>query len=110
MNINDRMIMTDFILGWGEDIQIIITMEECAELTKILSKYLRAPFSHTSRADYIENIIEEIVDVSLMLEQMKIVVGLSSKRFNTLFREKLDRTYEVFTEYMKKKKLEEGKQ
>ncbi len=53
---------------WGTA-QIIITFEEMAELQKELSKYLRGK-------ENITEIAEEIADVTIMLEQMKLLFNI----------------------------------
>ena len=52
---------------WGCNAQMMQTMEECAELTVALShlKRFRTPEAR-------QEMIEEIADVEIMLEQMKI--------------------------------------
>lgn len=61
-------IYKDAIRKWGMEAQIIIAMEECAELIVSLSKVLRYGFSDTHEA-----VIEELADVEIMLEQMQII-------------------------------------
>lgn len=51
---------------WGKIPQVIILFEEMAELQKELSKNLRGK-------DNIDSIAEEIADVEIMLEQMKLL-------------------------------------
>lgn len=53
---------------WGTA-QIIIAFEEMAELQKELSKYLRGK-------ENITEIAEEIADVTIMLEQMKLLFNI----------------------------------
>ncbi len=53
---------------WGTA-QIIIAFEEMAELQKELSKYLRG-------RENITEIAEEIADVTIMLEQMKLLFNI----------------------------------
>lgn len=51
---------------WGFDSQVQMMIEEMAELTTALCHVLRAKGS-------IENVVEEIADVEIMLEQMKVI-------------------------------------
>lgn len=51
---------------YGKQMQMVVAMEEMAELTKELSKALRGKPNTTS-------IAEEIADVEIMLEQIKII-------------------------------------
>jgi len=55
---------------YGENKQIVVAMEECAELTKELSKHLRGK-------ENLINISEEIADVEIMLDQLKFHLGIS---------------------------------
>lgn len=54
------------IKKWGKDLQLIMVMEEMSELTKELSKHLRNGYNFN-------NIAEEVADVEIMLEQIKVV-------------------------------------
>ena len=56
------------VRAYGKQSQLIMAMEEMAELTKELSKNIRG--SHNTDA-----ISEEIADVEIMLEQLKIIYG-----------------------------------
>lgn len=51
---------------YGSALQIVVMMEEMSELQKELCKYLRGKYSPA-------NIAEEIADVEIMLEQMKML-------------------------------------
>ena len=67
---NKEKIYQMAISKWGKELQIIMGIEEMAELTKELVKSLRGK-------DNRENIIEEIADVEIMIGQLKrlFVVG-----------------------------------
>lgn len=54
---------------WGSTAQVIMVFEEMAELQKELSKFLRGNWIG-------DNIAEEIADVEIMLEQMKLLFGI----------------------------------
>lgn len=56
------------VTHYGKQSQAVIAMEEMAELTKELSKDLRC------NGD-LGAILEEIADVEIMLEQLKIIYG-----------------------------------
>lgn len=59
------------IARWGEDKQIIVAVEEMSELQKALCKHLRGE-------DWRENIIEEIADIEIMFDQLKIIFNIST--------------------------------
>ena len=56
------------IKKWGEAAQIDIAVEECAELIKALVKCTRKTNGST-----IIDILEEMADVEIMLEQLKLI-------------------------------------
>lgn len=55
--------------AFGKEHQLIICMEEMAELTKELTKHLRG-------RDNLPQIAEEMADVEIMLEQLKLLFDL----------------------------------
>lgn len=69
------------------DKQIIVAIEELSELQKELCKYLRDKYNE-------ENLIEEIADVEIMLEQIRIYFDLDEKEINKIKDFKLERTKE----------------
>ena len=64
--INETEVLRRALDTYGSVMQIVVTMEEMSELQKELCKDLRGRGS-------IEHIAEEIADVEIMLEQMKIL-------------------------------------
>lgn len=54
------------IATWGQDLQLNVAIEELSELTKEICKHKRG-------ADNADHIAEEMADVEIMLEQMKIM-------------------------------------
>ena len=56
--------------NYGDLSQMEKTIEECAELQKAILKYKRNPNTRTR-----DDIIDEIADVGIMLEQMKIILS-----------------------------------
>lgn len=65
-------ILTRAVKTWGESSQVDIAIEEMAELTKALCKIRRARNS-ADRPTAIINAVEEIVDVQIMLDQLRII-------------------------------------
>lgn len=57
---------------WGRQSQLVICMEEMAELTKELSKNLRGQDNELG-------IAEEVADVEIMLEQIKLLYGIHNE-------------------------------
>jgi len=87
-----RDIYSAAVKKYGKDPQLIICMEEMAELTKELSKNIRGAKNVTS-------ISEEMADVEIMLEQLRVIFGNRSE-VDTIKADKLLRLadrLEVFT-------------
>ena len=78
-----RDIYSAAVKKYGKDPQLIICMEEMAELTKELSKNIRG-------SKNITNISEEMADVEIMLEQLRVIFGNRSE-VDTIKAEKLIR-------------------
>lgn len=72
---------------FGEEAQLVILIEECSELTKEATKMLRG---HGRR----ENMIEELADVAVMCEQLRIMLGLSDDQLEDMAKTKMMRTME----------------
>lgn len=72
-----RNIMTRAIHRYGAVAQIDMAIEEMAELTKALCKVkMAAPGAETAAA--IANMAEEIADVQIMIDQLRLMFGRST--------------------------------
>lgn len=82
---------------YGMFAQIGQTTEECAELIQSLNKYKRVlhvgQATNISETEAIDNICEEIADVSIMIEQMIYLFGVEDT-VQEIYEKKLERTYE----------------
>lgn len=67
--------------------QVIVAIEELSELQKELCKALRCKVNF-------DNITEEIADVEIMLEQMKIYFGINEDEIEGMKKLKIKRTKE----------------
>lgn len=67
-------ILVQAIATYGEESQINMAIEEMAELTKALCKLKRAE-APCEKDAAIGNVIEEMADVEITLEQLKIIVN-----------------------------------
>lgn len=72
--LNKDEIYQEAIKTWGPDMQIDMCVEEMAELIQALIKFKRG------KGD-LNNIAEEIADVSIMLEQMAMVFDCHNKSY-----------------------------
>lgn len=75
------------LLSLNPTAQMIVAIEELSELQKELTKALR------NKIDKIA-LLEEYVDVSIILEQIKILYKLNDKDINLMKKMKLDRLQE----------------
>lgn len=73
------------ILNNYGDAQIIVAIEELSELQKELCKSLRSNYNYG-------NIVEEIADVEIMLEQMKIYFEINEDEIEEMKEIKIKRT------------------
>lgn len=69
---NRQEILHKAIGCYGEAAQVDICVEEMSELTKALLKWRR---SGTNADELLHNIREEIADVQIMLDQMRMIYG-----------------------------------
>ncbi len=76
--------------------QIYVAIEELSELQKELCKYLRAVQNFRLSSFTFNNITEEIADVYIMLEQMKLYFDISQDKIDNMIKQKLDRTKERY--------------
>lgn len=79
---------------FGESAQMIVALEECSELQKEISKIIR------EKGD-LENLAEEIADVEIMLEQLKLIFTLHDKVV-TKKGEKIERLKRIIEKYKEK--------
>ena len=74
MDNEDKIIYKAALTTYGNQAQIIMLLEEMSELQKEICKTFRGKTTS-------EKIIDEIADVEIMLEQMKILFNVWSKVF-----------------------------
>ena len=70
----DRKILRKAIDTYGTEAQMMQCIEEMAELIQAINKYFRANTDEEMAKAYV-SVIEEISDVQIMLEQMRILFG-----------------------------------
>lgn len=73
LNIPNQQSVIDF---YGKKIQSTIAMEECAELIQAISKLIRYSADKVMLGD---NITEEIADVLICIEQLKLMYKIDDK-------------------------------
>jgi hypothetical protein len=63
---------------FGVNKQEVVAIEEMAELTQQLSKFI---INHSNKSR--EKLLEEFVDVTIMLNQLKIIFGITDEEIET---------------------------
>jgi len=82
-----REILEQAIAHYGRSTQMLMAIEEMAELTKALCKHFRATDNDTYSLT-VKNIREEMADVRIMLEQLEIMFG-------TVYDEEAEKLYRL---------------
>lgn len=88
-------ILESAIDTFGVDKQLIVAIEELSELQKSISKYIR----YDNDKEQIVNILEEIVDVDIMIRQLKKIFDYE-QYYEIMTKEKILK----IDEYIKKEK------
>jgi len=102
MNEQIKQIIADFTKYKGKDYQILCAVEEMAELTKALMKNINR------QKDNVEDIFEELADVVITLEEIKIIYGISDARIWEYLNEKMPRKWHPRIEKWKARVVETG--
>ncbi len=91
--------------AYGEKHQIIKAIEEMAELSKELCKFVGSLelFEHGFKGcvvnrDFVGKVLEEFIDVCITLKQVEIILGVSQEHKNVLIAHKIKRTAERLQE------------
>lgn len=92
MNKQERAVLKAAIDKYGNDSQLAVAQEECAELIQAISKLNRAGSSdhpgRTAKAA-MNNLMEEAADVQIMLDQIRIMYP--SHAYDTIRTQKIAR-------------------
>lgn len=89
-----ELLAIDALKHFGDTAQICQTMEECAELIQALNKSLR---HNTDPEKVRHNILEELADVTIMVEQMKQNFD-TEVEFDEILEEKMDKLREYLSD------------
>ena len=88
-----KKLLKKAILWWGIDFQLLMLIEECAELIQAVSHYKR------KREGSFLKLLEEIVDVEILIAQVKLafVTGTDKNEYLAIKRRKIKRLKERLT-------------
>lgn len=73
-----RALLDRAITAYGAPAQMDMAVEEMAELTKALCKVKRVSCTAEAK-DVLENVVEEMADVQIMLDQLRIIFHRSTE-------------------------------
>lgn len=87
MNLKQNEIIEKVISSNGRAFQSMVAMEECSELVQAISKCIREPEGEDAR----KRLVEEMADVSICLEQLKIMYQITDIELNIWTAGKIER-------------------
>lgn len=88
MTEQDRENFETIIEAFGNEAQMIVAVEELAELQQEITKKLR------HKKETVFRLVEEIADVEIMTDQLKVMFGIGEKELATERNYKINRTLE----------------
>ena len=77
----------EIVTHYGANDRLRLLMEECGELVQAGNKILRYPDDDEKRV----NLLEEMVDVSIMIEQIRVLFNYSDIEWNKMEQYKINR-------------------
>lgn len=86
-----RKVMKKSIEKNGKVKQSVIAMEECSELIKAISKMIRYSSDEDSVCMYKEDLIEEMADVYIILDELKMMYDVLEFDIEQMIKQKIDR-------------------
>lgn len=76
---------------YGDKNQIIVSIEECNELSAILAKFTRYHDSDTAISELKDKVLDEVTDVYVVLEHVKAIFGITQSELALRLDKKIDR-------------------
>lgn len=78
-----KKVYEDALIRFGSHNQLVVAIEELSELQKEICKFFR-------HEGTVENLVEEVADVSIMIEQIKFILDIEDD-VNKVMGEKIER-------------------
>ena len=72
-----QAVLNRAVVTFGEEAQLKMAIEEMSELTKAICKFFRVPGYLEPDEGVIDAIAEETADVTIMLEQLRLILGIN---------------------------------
>lgn len=96
---------------YGIEKQMVVLIEETAELAQAATKWLRKRQNgltvRKSSGEIMENLIEELADVSIMVDQIKHLLNLNERDFQYIRSAKIKRTAAYIAQDKEAKRLDD---
>lgn len=89
LNKNNQELCWQVLAKYGCENQMNMVIEECAELQKAVCKIIRDNGHITDEHD--ENLKEELVDVTVVIQQMFLALKMDMSEINKRAEQKLER-------------------
>ncbi len=89
LNKNNQELCWQVLARYGCENQMNMVIEECAELQKAVCKIIRDNGHITDEHD--ENLKEELVDVTVVIQQMFLALKMDMSEINKRAEQKLER-------------------
>ncbi len=86
---SETEILKEAIRKYGDGQQMAMAMEECAELIQAINKHCRYTTGETQ-----ERLAEEIADVQIMIEQLKMICNITDEHIQSYRNNKIKRLEE----------------
>lgn len=85
---------------YGVEKQILVCIEELSELIKAITKVERyiEDTDLIEKENMIENVVEEIADVKIIIEYLKIIYGIEESEIEEWVENKIQRTKKLIDE------------
>ena len=87
----DRSVFRRIIAKFGVENQVSMIIEECGELILAISHYRRGRVNSNA-------VIEEIVDVTIMIEQARLIYDPTGEKFGEIYKRKIERIENMLKE------------
>ncbi len=90
ISLTAKQVCRKAVIKYGDDEQMRIAQEECAELIQAISKCHR----YGLHGEHLQNLIEEMADVVICIEQLKVILkaaGIDESEFDDMVDRKIAR-------------------
>ena len=91
MNESQKSLLKKARDTYGNKNQILVCMEELNELGAVLAKYPRFKREEDAAVNLRQNVLDEVADVTIILEHVKSIIGITDEMLDDRITKKLER-------------------